>query len=179
MRQGMVRGGGVAREGAQADESPVRGFVLRDAVAADLGLCLDVRRAAFSTYLELAGGWDEDAETRLNAERFERHRCRVVLLDGVARGYVMTAVYGDTAAHPRSLYVHQLMVVPEFQSRGVGSACMALLAEEARVLCLPLRLQVLRVNPRALSFYLGLGMRVVEETESRLRLELDEGSVLA
>lgn len=145
---------------------------LREASAEDSAFCLDVRRAAYREYAELDEGWDEGREAESHAERFGRLRFRVVVAEGIDVGFVASAVYGETEAYPASLYLHQLMVLPAFQSRGVGSACVGLLADEARGLGLPLRLRVLRVNPRARMFYERLGFRLVGESATHLAFEL-------
>ena len=64
------------------------------------------------------------------------------------------------------------MLLPSFHSRGMGSACLRLLAGEARALGMPIRLRVLRVNPRALAFYIAAGYTIVGESDSHLNLEL-------
>lgn len=46
------------------------------------------------------------------------------------------------------------------------------LAAEARAAGLPLRLQVLKVNP-AMRLYARLGLRIVGETATHLRMQLD------
>ena len=145
----------------------------REALPADSDFVFRVRRAAFREYVERAGGWDDRREMDAHAERFGREHFRVIVADDLDAGYVATAVYPKvTSSYPAGLYVHQLMVLPAFQSRGIGGACLALLAGEARELGLSLRLRVLRVNPRALAFYLASGMKVTDESAMHVTLEL-------
>jgi ribosomal protein S18 acetylase RimI-like enzyme len=146
---------------------------LREAVPTDSEFIFDVRRAAFRHSVELAGGWDEAAELARHRERFARQRFRVVVAEGVDVGFTATTVLGAATAEPPSCHLHQLMLLPEHQSRGVGSTCLGILAAEARELELPLRLRVLRVNPKALAFFLAAGFEIVGESESHLALELD------
>lgn len=146
---------------------------LREAVPADSGFIVDVRRQAFREYVDLAGGWDEASEVERHTERFSRQRFRVIVADGVEVGYTATAIYPKaTARYPASLYLHQLMLLPSFHSRGIGSACMRLLALEAHALSMSIRLRVLRVNPRALAFYVAAGCTIVGESDSHFNLEL-------
>jgi GNAT superfamily N-acetyltransferase len=154
-------------------DAPTSRVGLREALPADSDFVFGVRCEAFREYVERAGGWDDRQELDAHVERFARQRFRLIVADDVEVGYVATAVYPDaTSQYPPGLYVHQLMVLPAFQSKGIGGACLALLAEEARVLGVSLRLRVLRVNPRALAFYLGSGMKVADESAMHVTLEL-------
>lgn len=145
---------------------------LREATADEADFVLHVRREAFGPYVELAGGWNHAGESQRHAERWGRQRHRVIVADGAEAGYVSTAVYDKaTADHSPSFYLHQLMIRPPFQSRGIGSSCLGRLQAEARDLGLPLRLRVLRVNPRALAFYLARGFWLMGESGSHLSLQ--------
>jgi len=57
------------------------------------------------------------------------------------------------AVQPDCLKLNQLFILPEYQSKGIGRKCTALVIEEGRRLGLPVCLGVLKVNPRALAFY--------------------------
>jgi ribosomal protein S18 acetylase RimI-like enzyme len=144
---------------------------LRRAVLADSEFVFDVRRQAFRQYIELGEGWNEERELEQHIERFKRQRFRVITANSVDAGYMATAVYSATTNVPPNLYLHQLMVLPAFQSKRIGSACLRLLADEAQLLGLPIRLRVLRVNTRAFAFYIAFGFRVVAESEFHVTLE--------
>jgi GNAT superfamily N-acetyltransferase len=145
---------------------------LREAVSGDSGFLFEVRRQAFREYVERQEGWNESRELERHDERLVRQRFRVIVFEGTDVGYLATAVYAVAATYPASLYLHQLMLFPSFQSRGIGSACIRLLSEEADELGIPIRLRVLRVNPRALAFYVANGCKVVGESDSHISLEL-------
>ena len=145
---------------------------LRDATSVESDFVFHVTREAIGPYVDLARGWNDARERERHAERWGRQRYRVIAADGADAGYVSTAVYDQpTGEYPPSFYLHQLMVLPLFQSRGIGSACLRRVQAEARDLGHPLRLRVLRVNPRALAFYLGQGCRVVGESDSHFSLQ--------
>jgi ribosomal protein S18 acetylase RimI-like enzyme len=149
---------------------------LREATAADSAFVFDVRRQAFRQYVDLEERWNDSSELARHIERFERQRFRVIVAEAVEAGYMATVVYpAATAGRPACLYLHQLMLLPRFHSRGIGSACLRLLAAEARALGLPLRLRVRRVNPRAFAFYIAAGCEIVAESESHYTLELRAG----
>src|SRR5262245_9486589 len=97
---------------------------LREAVPADSEFIFDVRRQAFRKYIEVGEGWNEDHQVKLHTERFAVQHFRVITADSADVGYMATAVYSATVDFPASLYLHQLMLLPNFHSRGIGSACL-------------------------------------------------------
>jgi len=72
---------------------------------------------------------------------------------------------------PDCVKVHQINILPEHQSRGIGTECMKHIIEDAATLRLPVRLQVLKVNSRAMSFYEKLGFKSTSESETHFLLE--------
>jgi GNAT superfamily N-acetyltransferase len=124
-----------------------------------------VKRAAFREYVEKVWGWDEDEQRRLHRERYGTQDFRIINLDGADVG-IMAVV---TA--PDCVKVNQLFLTPEHQGKGIGRRCMLLVMEEARQLGLPMRLRVLKVNPRALAFYQRLRFTRTGETDTHNLME--------
>ncbi len=143
---------------------------LRDAHPEDSEFVFSVRRSAFRPYLEQDSGWDDAVERGRHEERFARQRFRVVEVDDEDVGYIATATYSATDVYPESMYLHQLMLPPESQSQGIGASCFRTLCDEARAIGLPLRLNVLKVNPRARQFYERMGCEVIGDTETKWSL---------
>lgn len=67
--------------------------------------------------------------------------------------------------------MNQLFLLQEHQGKDIGRRCMLLIMEEARQLGLPVRLRVMKVNPRALAFYQRLGFRCTSETDTHGLME--------
>jgi ribosomal protein S18 acetylase RimI-like enzyme len=72
---------------------------------------------------------------------------------------------------PDCVTVNQLFLLPEHQGKDIGRRCMLLVMEEARELGLPVRLRVMKVNPRALAFYQRLGFMRTGETNTHDLME--------
>jgi ribosomal protein S18 acetylase RimI-like enzyme len=68
------------------------------------------------------------------------------------------------------LFLADLEIHPRWQGRGIGSAVVRSLQDEARAAGKPLTLQVLHVNSRARALYERLGFREVWRDEIRARL---------
>src|SRR5689334_2594145 len=75
-----------------------------------------------------------------------------------------TCFYGFSTFHARPLLnVHDLAVLPEFQSRGIGRALLAAVEERARARgCCKMTLEVREDNHRARKLYLERGFRDFE-----------------
>ena len=138
---------------------------LRKAGPNDSDFAYRVKRAAFKEYVEKIWGWDEDEQRELHARRFRKHDFRIINLNGTDVGIMAVAVAPDC------VHVNQLFILPEHQNNGIGEGCMTLILEEARQLGLPVRLSVLKVNPRALAFYQRLGFTHTGETDTHDLLE--------
>lgn len=140
-------------------------IALRIAEPDDCEFAFDVRRAAFSEYMELLGGWDEAQQWQLHQQRFETQEFRIVSWGDADVGIMSVEV------EPGCVKVNQIFLLPEYQGRGIGDECMRRVMEEGRSLGLPVRLQVLKVNPRAMKFYLRLGFARTGETETHILME--------
>lgn len=138
---------------------------LRKASTDDKEFAYCVKRAAFRQYVEKVSGWDEVEQRQLHDERFSVQNFRVINLAGTDVGIMAVAMAPDCVK------VNQLFLLPEHQSRDTGRRCMLLIMAEARQLGLPVRLRVLKVNPRALAFYERLGFVLTGETDTHDLME--------
>lgn len=123
----------------------------RRAKARDSEFAYRVKKATLAGYVRQVWGWDEEEQRRLHQRRFATQDFRVIVVSGVDVGVIALS------CRPDCLKVNQLLVLPEYQGKGVGTACMKDVLEEAAASGLPVRLQVLKVNRRAVEFYRRLG----------------------
>ena len=140
-------------------------LTLRSARPDDRDFAYRARRAAFREYGETVRAWDEDEQRQLHEQRFRVQDFRVINLAGTDVGVMALVVT------PEWLTVNQLFILPEHQGQGIGSRCMSLIMDEARRLGLPVRLRVLKVNPRALTFYDRLEFVRTGETNAHVLME--------
>jgi GNAT superfamily N-acetyltransferase len=140
-------------------------LTLRRAGPDDSEFAYRARRAAFKEYVDKAGGWDEDEEHRLHQRRFGAQDFRIISFAGVDIGVLALVTVPDCVK------MNQIFLLPEHQGQGIGGECMMRVLEEARGLGVPVRLRVLKVNPRALAFYQRLGFTRTGETDMHDLLE--------
>ncbi|HEU5322148.1 MAG TPA: GNAT family N-acetyltransferase [Methylomirabilota bacterium] len=99
----------------------------------------------------------------------------VAELEGAVVGYVFFSLGYNTDFAARSVWLHDIFVVPAARGRGVGAALMAAVAAETvRLGCVSLEWGVHAANAGALEFYRRLGaggseVRVMGVDGERLR----------
>ena len=134
-------------------------FTLRQAVAADRDWLWDTKTRCLRAYIEQTyGAWDEDTQSARFDATFIPEEIRIISLDGRDAGF--TAVRHD----PDVILLFNLMIAPEFQNRGLGTAVLRDLLAEAQARHLPVKLQVMKVNP-ARHLYERVGFTAVPAEE--------------
>jgi len=119
---------------------------------------VSLRIAAMRESLERLGRFDAQRARERFLVGFVAEFTRHILADGERVGFVAVK------PTPDGLSLEHLYVRPEYQGRGIGSAVLAILFEEADRRALPLRVGALRGSD-ANRFYLRHGFIVVEESE--------------
>lgn len=141
---------------------------LRKAGQGDKDFAYQVKRAAFREYVEQVWGWEEDEQRKLHDRRFRPEDFLIINLDGTDVGTMWSALDSDC------VHVNQLYSLPEHQGQGIGRRCMLMAIDWGSELGLPVRLRVLRVNPRAAAFYEGLDFTITGETDTHFLMEKSE-----
>lgn len=138
---------------------------LRKASQDDNEFAYQVKRTGFKEYVEQVWGWEEDRQRQLHMRRFQEQDFSIIEVDGKDIG-IMSVV-----AKPDCVFVNQLYLLPEHQGHGIGRACMLDVMEKGRSLGLPVRLRVLKVNARAVTFYKRLGFEITSETDTHYLMQ--------
>jgi ribosomal protein S18 acetylase RimI-like enzyme len=137
---------------------------LRPATAADREWLWLTKTRCLRGYVEQTyGAWDEDIQRARFDATFEAEEIQVISLAGRDAGFI-AAKHG-----PAEVQLFNLMIAPEFQNRGLGTAVLRELLAGARARHTPVRLQVMKVNP-ARGLYERLGFTVTEETPTHFRM---------
>jgi GNAT superfamily N-acetyltransferase len=138
---------------------------LRKATIKDLDFGYQVEKSAFRKYLELAVGWDENEQWQFYQKCFATQDFRVIQTAGIDCGIM------SITRQTELIKVNKLFILPEYQSKGIGEAALKVIIKEATIANLPVRLQVLKVNPRALAFYNRLGFTKIGENDTHFLME--------
>lgn len=138
---------------------------LRKAMPDDNEFVYQTKKAAFKQYVEQVWGWNEKEQRRLHERRYASQEFSIIQLSGVDVGIIATV------QEPDCIRLNQIFILPEHQNRGIGAACTIQVIEDAATLKLPVRLQVLKVNIRAYTFFQKLGFKSVGESDTHILME--------
>ncbi|HLL20800.1 MAG TPA: GNAT family N-acetyltransferase [Kofleriaceae bacterium] len=135
---------------------------LRPAFEADRTFLEDVHVAALGPVVLVGYGWPACRLREQFHKEIELANCHIILVDGRGAGYVSVE---DKGAF---WYIDAIAIVPKYQKKGVGTATLRSVLDDAGTL--PVRLNVLHVN-RAKTLYERLGFRTVMQDGRRQVME--------
>ena len=138
---------------------------IRKARTSDSEFIFTVKKAAFREYVERVWGWDDNYQRKLHDERFAAQNVCIIQWCEVDVGFLAISHTSGM------LKVDQLFILPEHQGRGIGSACMTRIVDDAGLEQKPVMLQVLKVNTRGIAFYQRLGFTIVGESTTHVQME--------
>jgi GNAT superfamily N-acetyltransferase len=138
---------------------------LRKATDVDSEFAYQTKKAAFKEYLEKVRSWDEDEQRQLHERRFASYDFQVIQMSGIDVGILAVVRLPDCVE------IKHIFILPEHQSKGIGSACMKHIIEDTTASSLPIRLQVLEVNNRAIVFYRRWGFSSIGESDTHFLME--------
>ena len=138
---------------------------LRKADASDSEFVFTVKKAAFRAYVEQVWGWDNSYQRGQHNRRFAAQDISIIQFREVDVGFL-------AISHtPDRFKVNQLYILPEYQGRGIGSACMTRIIDDANLAQKPVVLQVLKVNTHGIAFYQRLGFTIIDENTTHVQME--------
>lgn len=114
-------------------------------------------------------GWDESQQDSYVAEDFESGQIQIIQFNGQKIGYLHLTQDIDI------LFIANILILPEFQSLGIGSEIIDELAVRAKNEKLRLRLGVFKINSRARKLYERLQFNAYAETATHFLMERNEG----
>ena len=138
---------------------------LRKAGANDSEFVFTVKKAAYREYVEQVWGWEDDYQRERHNREFDSHDFHIIQFRGTDVGFFITSSTSGT------LKVNQIFILPEYQGRGIGSACMTHIIDNANLEQRSVVLQVLKVNTRGIALYQRLGFTIVGEDSIYFQME--------
>ena len=137
----------------------------RPATPADTGFA---RRAHHAAYHDVVvcqfGSWDQALQDELFDKDWAGGRFQILQCDGAPCGYT------SIVDHPDCIHVRELVVLPEFQRRGIGMSVLQETIERARARQVPVKLGVLHRN-QAIHLYRRVGFTEYGRTETHVLME--------
>jgi len=140
---------------------------LRPSTEADFAIVFTLNKTNMRRYVERLRGWDDAAERADMKRKFRPGSDQIIEVDGRPAGVFAVDRLAD------EWYLRHIELLPAFQNRGIGTALIRQLLEEAHQQGVAVTLQVLKMNP-ARRLYERLGFCVVGETENKYRMKAKE-----
>lgn len=110
------------------------------------------------------GPWIEEQQDRYFDRDWSAATFEIVLCDGITCGYVCIEDRAD------DIHIREIVLLPEYQGRGIGSSILREVMERACTRRVPVRLGTFLKN-RALGLYHKLGFQEIGRTETHTLLE--------
>ena len=140
-------------------------FALRPVTEADCDWLFALQREAYRTHVaQTWGTWDDDTQRARFDAAFTPAKLRIITVEGCDAGLL------HVERAPHEIFLANIELAAEFRNRGLGTALIRSLLDEAAARGIPLRLQVLKVNQAARRLYERLGFTVFEETATHYRM---------
>ncbi|MBN2562122.1 MAG: GNAT family N-acetyltransferase [Phycisphaerae bacterium] len=139
-------------------------YGLRPATDQDYDFLKRLHHAALRDVVERTWGWDEAFQDRFFAKHWDPADKQIISLDGRDVGMV------SVEKHPDEWSLAGIMLLPDYQDRGIGTTVIKDILTAAAEAGLPVTLQVLRGN-RAVRLYERLGFALLEQTERHFRMK--------
>lgn len=140
----------------------------RIATEADTEFARRTHHAAYhDVIVRQFGGFDEKIQDDFFAKSWTPENHEIVLDDGLQVGYCSIERLPDRIA------IHELVLLPAFQGKGIGSKILREVLEEAKARSVPVRLQVLKEN-QAQHLYRTLGFKDSGFDDTHIQMEYKE-----
>jgi ribosomal protein S18 acetylase RimI-like enzyme len=147
------------------DTTDMENLKLRKATASDSEFAFGVKKLVFGSYVDQVWGWDEEEQRQLHQRRFASQEFSVIQWSDIDVGIL--AIVREHGL----IRINQLLILPDHQGKGIGGACMSRIIDDAAASGSPVRLQVLKINSRALAFFERLGFKRIGETDIHVQME--------
>ena len=142
-------------------------YELRPATEHDFAFLFRLVRTTMREYAEPIWGWDDGAQELRFGEGFEPAAWQIICVDGRSVGGL------SVEPHEDELFLGSLYLMPPVQGKGIGSAIVRAVQQEASKLGFTVELSVLITNVRARRLYERLGFVCEDETGPRLPMRWD------
>jgi GNAT superfamily N-acetyltransferase len=140
-------------------------IILRDATDKDTEFARKTHHAAYHDVIHKQfGSWDETIQDSFFCKDWENTGFKIISYDGQPCGYTRMEYLPDM------IEAHELVLLPEFQNKGIGTFMLNKLIEDAKRMNVPARLQVFSQN-RAVELYKRVGFKQVDANDTHIIME--------
>ncbi len=141
---------------------------LRQCFSEDSDFYYNVKKTTLKHYVEqIWGKWNEEFQRERHKKNFNPNHTQIIQFCGIDIGILAIEENSEV------LMVHNIEILPEYQSGGIGTHLMTKIIQEADEKRKNVHLQVLKSNAKAKKFYQRLGFEVEVEGETHFRMKME------
>ena len=130
----------------------------RKATPNDFNLTLNIKVNSIKKYVEQIWGWDDKIQFNYHKNNFQPEFISIILLDDIEIGYV------ELKESNESIEIINLLISEQFQNQRIGATILLSLKVLATNKNKILKLELFKINTKALSFYKNAGFELIGET---------------
>lgn len=134
---------------------------LKKATADDFELLYQIKNDSIRPYVEQIWGWNEQVQKDFLQRETPIDQVKLILVDGYK-----TAGFVQLTENEQEIFIGSLFLTSRFQSHGIGRAILENAFHSGKTV----RLEVLKINPRAIQFYQNAGMYIEGEDELKYKM---------
>ena len=141
-------------------------YCLQKVTPLDYPFLWQLNREVFKNYIEELWGWEDKKQQELFKRRMERDSDKsLIIVDHQPVGYL------ELIHMEQSLHIVNILLLPTHQGRGIGRTIIQDILLEASSADLHVRLQVFKINHRALKLYQDLKFTIIGESDTHWELQ--------
>jgi len=141
-------------------------YLLRKPTSADFEFLRDVHHMTLKEHVLKIWGWDQTKQDDFFREDFESAQIQIIQAFSNDIGYLQLNLEKNI------LHIVNILILPEFQNRGLGSEIIRDLIAKSRIKSCMLKLGVFKINTRAIGLYKTLGFKVCGESKTHFMMQL-------
>ena len=136
-------------------------YSLSAATNFDFNFLYELKKIAYKEYVQQVWGWNETFQINFYKESLAEGNTKIIRSNEVPVGSV------DVKEGDKSIFISGLYLLPEYQSKGIGTTIMQGLIKKAEAEKKRLELEVMRINTKAITFYQRLGFTLEERDKEK------------
>jgi ribosomal protein S18 acetylase RimI-like enzyme len=137
----------------------------RPATTTDEGFARGLHESGYKdVVVRQFGKWNQEQQEHFFADKWLPEKYEILLHNQTACGYLWVEEESDSVA------IMEIVILPEYQNKGIGSRMLRQEMMRARARNVPVKLRVLRKS-RAVSLYIRFGFREYSRTESHILMK--------
>lgn len=132
-------------------------FIIRNASQDDYEAAYKIKKDALQSYVEKTWGWNEEFQRNYHEKHFEPINLKIIEVKNEPIGSLKFIKEKD------HIFLSELFIMQAYQSKKIGSRIIKDYIKKSIAEKKTVRLQVLRINERAVNLYKKLGFEIYEK----------------